>query len=158
MRRWRSSALIIALAAVSLAQTPTQLVTPEIRRVGDKLACLCGVCKNTVATCAMLQCEYSHPARMRIAKMQAAGKSDAEIIDATVKEKGLQALATPPARGFSLLVWVMPFIALAFGLGAIYLFVRRFHGQRAIASVPPIHPDVLARYHDSIEKDMAKLD
>ena len=55
------------LAAVCLPQTSTQLVTPEIRRVGDKLACKCGACNNTVATCPMLECHYSMPAREKIA-------------------------------------------------------------------------------------------
>ena len=47
MQKFRNSFLLLVLAAVCLPQTATQLVTPEIRRVGDKLACKCGVCNNT---------------------------------------------------------------------------------------------------------------
>src|SRR5450631_2413094 len=106
MYKCKSSILVILLTAISIAQTPTQLLTPAIRRVGDKLSCLRGSCKNTVATCQMLECHYSHPARLQIATMQAAGASDESIVDSFVKKSGLQALAVPPIQGFSLMAWV----------------------------------------------------
>ena len=73
MRKLKSSVLLLALSAVCLPQSATTLVTPEIRRVGDKLACKCGACNNTVATCQMLECHYSLPAREKIAEMQKSG-------------------------------------------------------------------------------------
>src|SRR3954447_24313406 len=119
MQKFKNSFLLLVLAAVCLPQTATQLVTPEIRRVGDKLACKCGVCNNTVATCQMLECHYSLPARERIAQMQRTGADDKTIVDAFVKESGLSALASPPTEGFNLLAWTMPFIAISFGLVAV---------------------------------------
>ena len=69
MSKSKSKLLLgLVLAGVCLPQTASQLVTPEIRRVGDKLACKCGSCNNTVATCSMLQCHYSLPARKRSAR------------------------------------------------------------------------------------------
>lgn len=158
MRRWRSSILLVAVAAVSLAQSSSGLVTPAVARVGSKLACLCGTCNNTVADCPMIECGYSKPAREKIAAMQAAGSSDAEIIASFVQEQGTRALAVPPTQGFNLLAWVMPFVALAAGLGVVWLFIKRFHPKHAIASAPDVDPGVLERYHDRIEKDLAKLD
>src|SRR3954449_6248012 len=95
--------LAVALAGICLPQTATQLVTPEIRRVGDKLACKCGVCNNTVATCQMLECHYSLPARQKIAALQKKGESDETIVAGFVKENGISALASPPAEGFNIL-------------------------------------------------------
>ena len=69
MQKFKNSFLLLVLAAVCLPQTATQLVTPEIRRVGDKLACRCGVCNNTVATCQMLECHYSLPARQKFSTL-----------------------------------------------------------------------------------------
>src|ERR687893_2438415 len=103
MLKFKSSLLLLLLAAVCLPQSATKLVTPDIRRVGDKLACKCGACNNTVATCQMLECHYSLPARERIAQMQKTGASDDTIVKAFVKESGLAALAAPPAEGFHLL-------------------------------------------------------
>jgi cytochrome c-type biogenesis protein CcmH len=147
--------LLILVAGICLAQSASDYVTPAIRRVGDKLACLCGSCKNTVATCQMLGCHYSSPAREKIKKMQEEGASDQAIIDSFVKEQGLRALAVPPAEGFNIMGWLAPPLAVAFGLGVIYLYIRRF---RKPAPAPEIDTDSLDRYHEQIEKDLAKLD
>ncbi len=65
----------------------------------------------------MLHCHYSSPAREKIAGMLAAGMSDDQIVDSFVKGAGPQALTVPPAEGFNILAWVMPFAAIALGLG-----------------------------------------
>lgn len=158
MQRWRSSLLLLTIAAVCLPQTSTDLVTPEIRRVGDKLACKCGSCNNTVATCQMLQCHYSHPARQKIGEMQKAGAGDRQIVDSFVKESGIVALAEPPREGFSLLGWVMPFVAIALGLFAVWGFMKRNRRKPAADEVPEMDPAVLERYRERIDKDLAKLD
>src|SRR3977135_3917999 len=112
MRKFRNSLLILTLAAVCLPQTATQLVTPEIRRVGDKLACKCALRNNTVATCQMLECHYSLPARQKIAARQTEGEADEIILASFVKESGISALASPPAEGFNILGYLMPIIGI----------------------------------------------
>lgn len=151
----RTVLLVLVALGLSLAQTPTQLLTPEMKRVGDKLACLCGSCKNTIANCAMLECHYSHPARQKIVKSLAAGQTDQQIIDSFIKEQGLKALAVPPAEGFNLLAWTMPFIAIAAGLVFIWAFVKR---HRKPAPVAEIDRKLVERYHERMEKDLAQLD
>ena len=146
----------LCFAQSEATQSEAELLTPEIRRVGEKLACLCKSCKNTVGTCQMLRCGYSHPARIKIAAMLAEGRNDAQIVQSFVKERGIQALAVPPAEGFNRMVWIMPFVALGFGLFAIWLYIRRF---RKPVPVPVLRgPDPLARFREEIERDSAKLD
>jgi len=157
MQRLRTSILAVLLAAVSLGQSASQLQTEAVRRVGSKLACLCGGCKNTVADCQMLECHYSSPARQRIAELQAAGRSDAEIIDDFIQRNGKQALAAPPAEGFNLLAWVMPFVAIAAGLGMIWLFIQRFRKPMP-ASHALADTATLSHYQEQIERDLKKLD
>lgn len=144
--------LILALAAVCLPQTSTQLVTPEIKRVGDKLACKCGACNNTVATCSMLECHYSMPAREKIAQMQKAGTSDQTIVDAFVKESGLSALASPPTQGFSLLGWVMPFVGILFGLAIVTIWLKKFSRPRTAAAGP--EPVIDQRMQERMDKEL----
>jgi len=50
----------------------------------------------------------------------------------------------------------MPFVALALGLGVIVLYVRRFR-KPAIPDAP-VDNAALDRYHEEIEKDLAKLE
>ena len=73
MQRFRSSILAIVVAFAALAQTASEKPSPDTRRVGARLACQCG-CTDSVATCSMLECHFSKPAKERIAQMQAAGK------------------------------------------------------------------------------------
>ena len=157
MQKLRTSILAVLLASISLGQSASQFHTEAVRRVGSKLACLCGGCKDTVATCQMLECHYSRPARERIAELLSAGKSDQEIIDEFVRKNGKQALAVPPAEGFNLLAWVMPFVAIAAGLGLIWGFIQRFRKPLEASNA---HADTatLSRYQEQIERDLKKLD
>ena len=157
MSRWRSSFLVLLVTAISLAQT-SDLLDPSVRRVGEKLACLCGGCKNSVGSCPMLGCHYATPKREQIQKALAEGKTDQQIVGAAVKEQGLQALVTPPAEGFNILAWVMPFVMIGLGLLAIGFFIRHMSAKRAAADSPDLPNEVLDRYHDQIEKETSKLE
>jgi cytochrome c-type biogenesis protein CcmH len=145
----------LLLAALCLGQVSSELVTPEIRRVGNRLACLCGSCKNSVGDCAMLACHYSKPARERIKAMQIDGKSDDAIIDEFVKSDGIKALVVPPAEGFNVLAWAMPFVMIGLGLASIWWFLRRYSKP---STAPAVDPRVLDRYRDTIEKNVSNLD
>src|SRR3954464_9294471 len=101
------AAFFLSIACL-IAQDPTSLLTPGVMRVGEKLACRCGTCRNTVANCPMLRCHYTEPMRARIKQMQDAGSGDQEIVNAIVKEQGIVALAAPPVEGWGLFTWVMP--------------------------------------------------
>ncbi len=158
MAHWKRFVLLAAAAGLLMGQEGTVLVTPAVRRVGMRLACLCATCRNTVGDCAMLECGYCKPVRLKIAQMQAEGKSDDEIVAFFVKENGLQALASPPTSGFSLLAWVMPYVVIALGLVAIAWFVKRFGARRAAAGAPQLDEETLRRYQEQIEKDVAKLE
>jgi cytochrome c-type biogenesis protein CcmH len=155
MFRLRNSALALLLAGYCLAQSSSQYVTPEIRRVGDKLACLCGACKNTVATCQMLECHYSLPARQRIAKMQKEGSADPVIIDEFVKREGKKSLAEPPNEGFGIMALATPVLAIGAGLGLIVWFLRRYRKPNA---VPVMTDEEVQKYQDQIDKEFSKLD
>jgi cytochrome c-type biogenesis protein CcmH len=156
MSKWKSSILLLVVSAACLPQSGTGLVTPEIRRVGDKLACKCGACNNTVATCQMLECHYSHPAREKIGEMQKAGMGDQQIVDAFVKEQGIVALATPPMQGFHLLAWTMPFVAIGIGLAAIAFWMKRFRRPRP--ALQPAEAVLDEKYQKRIEREMEELD
>ena len=107
----------------------------------------------------MLECHYTKPMRERIAAMQKLGLSDDEIIQATVKDKGLQALAAPPDEGFNRMAWLMPWVFVSLGLAGIWLFIRRLNRKKlASEAAPELDPEVLNRYRENIEKDLAKLD
>jgi len=60
-----------ALAQQTPGVSESGIMSPDVRRVGTRLACLCRSCKNTVGDWPMLECGYCGPMRKRIAAMQA---------------------------------------------------------------------------------------
>ncbi len=157
--RWRIKLLLlIALALSALAQTP-QVESSDVKRVGGHIACQCGSCKETVnCPMSMSGCGFCAPAKAKILKMQKSGMSDQSIIDSYVKEYGPGIYRGDPSSFY----WIVPYSALLLGVAAIFWFVRRYY-HHAAPAVPvaagnaPVDENY-ARYRDTIEKDLAKLD
>ena len=142
-------------AAAALAQTASEKPSLDVRRVGARIACLCG-CKDSVATCSMLECHFSKPAKEKIAQMQAVGMSDDQIVQSFIREYGQGIYLAPP----NALGWVVPYASVCFGLVVIWLFVRKYRKPAPLAEIGPMELDdpALEKYKDQIEKDMANLD
>lgn len=162
MRWLRSSAIrtaLLALAAAAwcVAQGTQPLANPRVRALGDQLLCMCG-CGASVTSCNMLHCHFSDPAREKLLTMVNAGMSDSDIFGAFVKEYGTQILLKPPAEGFNIVGYLMPFAGILIGLGIVWLVIQRFRKPLAVAAGPEIDPATLARYQERIEKDLEKLD
>jgi cytochrome c-type biogenesis protein CcmH len=160
MLKFRNSApiLILALAIAALplafAETAAEKPSVDVRRVGAHIGCQCG-CKDTVSTCAMLECSFSKPAKEKIARLQAAGMADKTIIDQFVAEFGSVVYrGDPSAYG-----WLVPYLLIVPGLALIWWFLRRYYKPRPIAEIGPAPDDSeLAKYHEQIEKDLAHLE
>ncbi|MGH9719381.1 MAG: cytochrome c-type biogenesis protein CcmH [Bryobacteraceae bacterium] len=148
MRAPKLSMLLLTVA-VMCAQMPSRNQKADVRRVGARLACKCG-CSDTVATCSMLGCHFSSPAKEKIMKMQAAGVSDQGIIDSFIQEHGPGIFrGAPNAFG-----WVVPYVSLAAGAVFLIWFVRRKRQPKPVLVIDP----KLARYGDEIEKELQNLD
>jgi len=104
----------------------------------------------------MLECHYSLPAREKIGNMQKAGASDQAIVNTFVKESGLAALASPPAEGFNLLGWIMPFIAICFGLVAVVMWFKRMSPPKLAGS--QVEPVIDRKYQQRIDKELEELE
>jgi cytochrome c-type biogenesis protein CcmH/NrfF len=153
MLRFKTKLLLFVMASALLSQTSSRSMEGDMRRVGARLACLCG-CTHTVATCDMFECHFSKPAKARIIQMQQAGMSDQAIIDAFVKEHGPQIYRSAPNQWGRLI----PYLALIPGLLLIYWFVRRYYRKPALAGAPAVDEGDYSRYREQIEKDLARLD
>jgi cytochrome c-type biogenesis protein CcmH/NrfF len=120
----------LTVFAALFAQDSTSYLTPDVMRVGGKLACRCGGCRNTVGDCPMLRCSSADPMRHRIYDMKSHGASDNDIVSQIVREQGIVALAAPPTEGFGpLLTWIMPVVALGIGFWIYSWYVKRNRKQ-----------------------------
>ncbi len=113
------------LANVSQAQdAPTQPPLGEresevtFRRVSNRLLCQCG-CNYMVLSCNHLDCPSATYIRKTIKTSLADGMSEDAIVANFVDQYGVQILPEPPRHGFSLMAWVMPYLALLLGGGGV---------------------------------------
>jgi cytochrome c-type biogenesis protein CcmH/NrfF len=142
------------LAALTWAQTASEKPNIDTRRVGSRLKCQCG-CIDSVASCSMLECSFSKPAKENIAKMQALGMSDRQIIDTFLRDYPQIYLSPPNLFGM-----LIPYLAAAAGLGLVWWFIHRYRKPAPLAEIGPMELDdpALAKYKDQIEKDLANLE
>lgn len=71
--------------------------------------------------------------KQNIRKLLAEGKTSQQILDIYVAEYGDRILAEPPARGFSRLIYVAPWVFLVGSIGLVVVVIRRL---RAVSPVP----------------------
>jgi cytochrome c-type biogenesis protein CcmH len=160
------AAVALTLAGLpALPQTPTgapaggatasEKPNADVVRVGKRLRCKCG-CGDTIASCSMLQCEYSKPGKEQIAKMQSLGMTDDQIINSFVQNYSADILLSPP-RPYG---WIVPYAAILPGLAGIYLFIRKYRKPKPLVEVGTIEIDdpALEKYKDQIEKDLANME
>jgi len=145
--------LVVAVAAI--AQTASEKPSTDVRRVGSRLQCQCG-CKDSVATCSMLECSFSKPAKEKIARMQAVAMSDDQIVQSFIRENGSGIYLAPP----SAFGWIIPYASIGAGLLVIWAFVKKYRKPKPLAEVGPMELDdpELEKYKEQIEKDLAKLE
>jgi cytochrome c-type biogenesis protein CcmH len=143
------------VAVVALAQTASEKPSVDVRRVGARLQCQCG-CKDSVATCSMLECHFSKPAKERIAQMQSVGMSDEQIVQAFIRDYGMAVYLAPP-NAFG---WIIPYATVGLGLVLVVLMIRKYYKPRPMTDLGEVDADdpELAKYRDQIEKDTANLD
>jgi len=147
--------LLVLVAAGAVAQTVSEKPSADVRRVGARLQCQCG-CKDSVSTCNMLECSFSKPAKERIARMQAAGYSDGQIVQAFIRDYGQKIYLAPP-NAFG---WIVPYASIGAGLFVIWAFVRKYRKPQVMTDLGPMEIDdpALEKYKDQIEEDLKKLD
>lgn len=99
--------------------------------------------------------------RGRIATELQRGETPAQIRDGFVRSYGDWILLTPPARGFDLTAWILPFVLLLAGLGAAVLAVRRWSPPLAASSggdaAAGAEPDLAPSDRALLDRAMSEL-
>jgi cytochrome c-type biogenesis protein CcmF len=178
-RAWRVARTVAAVAGIVtmsmiLALMPTQafaLQTSSMhsgtvkieneaeRDVFQALRCMCGTCaRDPLSTCA---CGTADAAREQIRGQMRAGRTKAQIIEAYEAALGTEALSTPPNRGVFRSVYILPFGALAGGLGIVFLIARGWQrgGTAAVkAEGTPAAAGDADGYDSRLDQELKDLD
>ncbi len=155
----RARALTLVLLAALLpvaaaAQSAAAVNEDAFNRISDKLICQCG-CNYGLRHCPHLQCPSAPVMRAAIREKLSAGLSDQQVIEAMVAQFGPAALAAPPAEGFNLSAWVMPFLVLLVGLWLAFAVIRKWR-RRVPAQASK--PEVVDHYRRQIERELKHLE
>ena len=131
-------AFAAALAGPLGAQVPARHVDEEaVHAIASQLRCV--VCQNL--SVADSPSEMASQMRTVVRERLAAGDSPDAVRQYFVDRYGEWILLAPRREGFTLLVWVLPPLALAAGLVLAGLLLRRWTGAAARRRVPPAPVD-----------------
>lgn len=150
--RYRSSAvagLLLLASWMCAAET-----SDAYKRVSQRIVCQCG-CNYPLDSCPHTDCPWAPKIRTTIREQVTAGKTEEVILAGLVAQYGQVILAAPPAEGFNLVGWVMPFLAFVVGL---WLARRIVLAWRARKPQPTADTALLERYQRQIEKEMKSLE
>jgi len=143
--------------ATTTAQEPEY---GEINEIAKQLSCPTCAGGNLADcrthTCAQWRGQISHLVQQ--------GYSDQEVIDYFAARYGDQVLQEPPRQGFTLLLWVLPVLALLVGGGWLVYTLRSWSDPQPISAVGPMTSseatsntakiDLSDRYLDQVDQDL----
>ncbi len=132
--------MVICLAAILLMGAGDNA---RFDKLGHKMMCACG-CRQILLECNHVGCTYSDRMRDELSTALTRGDSDDLVVQAFVQKYGPTVLAAPPASGFNLVAWVMPFAVFFAAMGFAVLVVLRWKRRAPAAAPAPGSPELEA--------------
>ena len=120
----------------------------EVHAIASQLRCV--VCQNL--SVADSPSEMASQMRGVIKERLAAGDRPEQVVHYFVDKYGEWVLLSPPRRGFTLLVWVVPALAVLVGFGIVSLLLRRWMRRPAGAVAPPVDPAMSERIRREMDR------
>jgi cytochrome c-type biogenesis protein CcmH len=117
----------------------------RVREIASELRCV--VCQNL--SVADSPSDLAKEMRNVVREQVQQGKSREEVQAYFVSRYGEYVLLAPPKRGFNLLVWGLPFLAVVTGGGVVYLVARRWTAQ-----TPSARPAVDPAYAERVRREL----
>jgi cytochrome c-type biogenesis protein CcmH len=117
---------LLALATSNVHAAPAPDLEDRTREIASELRCV--VCQNL--SVADSPSEMAQQMRTIVREQLEAGKSPQEIKDFFVSKYGEWVLLKPKTSGVSLLLWVLPYVALLIGIVAALWFIRHWVSKK----------------------------
>lgn len=122
--------LLFIVAAPALAQEPD---FDRVNQIAKKLSCPTCAGLN-LADCPTLTCQQW---REQIGDLLVEGYSDQEVLDYFSARYGPQVLQEPPRSGSTLILWVLPVLAVVVGVGLLGYTIRNWSRPQSISQEQP---------------------
>jgi cytochrome c-type biogenesis protein CcmH len=114
---------------LAVAAADPQVLEREAKQLEAKLMAPCCWAQQV----SLHQSPAADEIKQTIRKLLAEGKTSEQILDIYVAQYGDRILAEPPARGFSRLIYVAPWVFLVASVGLVIVVIRRL---RAVSPAP----------------------
>lgn len=114
---------------MAVAAADPQALEREAKQLEAKLMAPCCWAQQV----SLHQSPAADEIKQHIRVLLAQGKTSQQILDFYVAEHGDRILSEPPARGFSLLIYVAPWVFLFGSVGLVVMVIRRL---RAVNPAP----------------------
>ncbi|UCF81048.1 MAG: cytochrome c-type biogenesis protein CcmH [Acidobacteriota bacterium] len=129
----------------------------QAKEVASDLICFCPGCdeRSVLSEC---NCSFAYRELGRVEALLSEGKTPEEVVALYVKEHGRFVLAVPPARGFHLVAWGLPFAGMLLGALILWIVLRRITASREEETEPAdvetssTSPELLKRAREELEK------
>ncbi len=158
IRKWPLMAIAVLLAFLMLAIACSSSGQGTIEERGNALdrQLICPICPGE--TIDQAQVQLAKDMRKLLREKLAAGEDESEIKDFFVEKYGVSVLASPPASGFNLLIWLVPPVGLAGALVALYLILKEMRRRKSVPDLVGINAtdDALAPYLEAVDLEMRR--
>jgi len=114
---------------LAVAAADPQALEREAKQLEAKLMAPCCWAQQV----SLHQSPAADEIKQTIRTLLAEGKTSEQILDFYVEQYGDRILAEPPARGFSRLIYVAPWVFLVASVGLVIVVIRRL---RAVSPAP----------------------
>jgi cytochrome c-type biogenesis protein CcmH len=128
-------------AGRSVAPVTSRDNSELVKAIEGKIRCTCG-CNLSVYTCRTTDftCSVSPAMHQAVLARLDAGMTEAQVLAAFQAQYGDMIFMEPPKHGFNLLVYVVPFVGLAVGIGVVTGILRRWFRR---ADAPAAEPEAV---------------
>lgn len=141
-----------ARATMQAADTSHVIDIMAVNQVAGRLIAPC--CWSETADAHRSEAAVQMRAQIRDALQR--GLSAEQIMNSYVAEYGERVLATPRAEGFNYMAWIMPGVALVFGVALVGRFLRRNVEATSAPSLSPTKtPD--NPYAERVERELREF-
>ena len=147
--------LSVILLFTVLTLSPTAVYADTPGNVSEQFICQCG-CTLVLENCTHQECHSRSNMTDLINQKLDQGQSEAQITQFFVAQYGEQVLASPPKKGFNLTAWILPFAAMLFGGGVVYVALRKWvkKGSRLQTAAVDGSADGNEQYESRLEKEL----
>jgi cytochrome c-type biogenesis protein CcmH len=127
----------------------------RFNEIGHQMMCICS-CNQILLECNHVGCPDSDGMRNELMAAVSRGDSDSLVEQSFVQKYGPTVLAAPTTAGFDRTAWIVPFVALALGLGFVVVVIRSWKNRPAPAiadGLRPVRGAELEQFRDQASKE-----